>query len=107
MALPRGTVPGLSLGSPGSVAHLFPEVTPAPAAAGAGRAHPGPPGAGTGAGSALAADTGVIGNSQAGLIVLGVTIAAGLGVAGAWITMTGPARRAMLALAQRRGRHIR
>jgi hypothetical protein len=68
--------------------------------------HPGPPGAGTGT-SLLTADTGVIGTGQGRMIVLGVTIAAGLGAVGAWLTMAGPARRALLSLAHRRGRHSR
>jgi hypothetical protein len=106
-ALPRGTVPGLSLGSPGSVAHLFPEVTPAPAAPGAGRGRPGPSGGGGVVHTALTADTGVISGGQGRLIVLAVTVAAGLAAAGAWLTMAGPGRRAVSSLAGRLGRRPR
>jgi hypothetical protein len=106
-ALPRGTVPGLSLGSPGTVAHLFPVVTPAPAVPGAGRGRPGPSGAGDGIATSLTADTGVIGGSQGRLIVLAVTIAAGLAAAGAWLTMAGPGRKLASSLAHRLGRHTR
>jgi len=106
-ALPRGTVPGLSTPSPGSIAHLFPVVTPAPAAPGAGRARPGPPGTGGEIGSALAADTGVLGTGPGRLIVLGITIAAGLAAFGTWLTIAGPGRRAVLSLAHRRARHTR
>jgi len=105
-ALPRGTVSGLSAPGPrGNLGNLFPEVTAAPAVPGAGRAHPGPVGAGTG--TALAPAAGVIGHGQSGAVVLGVTIAAGLAAVGLWLTVAGPARRAVLALAHRRGRHTR
>jgi hypothetical protein len=106
-ALPRGTVPGLSLGSPGSVAHLFPVVTPAPAVPGAGRGHPGPSGSGSAVDTALTADTGVISGGQGRLIVLAVTVAAGLAAAGAWLTMAGPGRRMVSSLAGRFGRRGR
>ena len=102
-ALPRGTVPGLSLGSPGSIAHLFPVVTPAPAAPGAGRARPGPSGAGD---TTLTAATGVISSRQGSLIVLAISVALGIAVAGAWFTVAGPGRRAVLSLVHRR-RHPR
>jgi hypothetical protein len=103
-ALPRGTVPGLSLGSPGSIAHLFPVVTPAPAAPGAGRVRPGPSGAGD---TTLTAETGVISSRQGSLIVLAISVALGIAVAGAWFTVAGPGRRAVLSLVHRRGRHTR
>jgi hypothetical protein len=105
--LPRGTVPGPSLPGPGSVARLFPVVTPAPAAPGGGRARHGPLGTSSGPATALAAGTGVIGSGQGRLIILEVTVAAGIAVAGAWLTMAGPARRAVSSLAHRRGRHTR
>jgi hypothetical protein len=105
--LPRGTVPGLSLPRPGSVAKLFPVVTPAPTGPGAGLAEHGPLGAGTSPGTTLTTDTGVIGNGQGRLIVLAVTVAAGIAAAGAWLTMAGPARRAVGSLARRLGRHTR
>jgi hypothetical protein len=41
------------------------------------------------------------------MIILGVTLAAGLGAAGAWLTMAGPGRRALLSLAHRRGHRTR
>jgi hypothetical protein len=50
--------------------------------------------------AAFTADTGVIGGRQGSLIVLAISIAAGLAVAGAWLTIAGPGRRAALALAQ-------
>jgi hypothetical protein len=112
-ALPRGTVPGLSTPSPGgNLARLFPVVTPAPAIPGGGLARHGPSGTGTGIATALTADTGVIGTGQGRLIVLAVTVAAGIAAAGAWLTAAGPARKAVSSLAQRslayrRGRHTR
>ena len=106
-ALPRGTVPGLSLGSPGSIGHLFPVVTPAPAAPGVGRGRPGPSGTGGVVDTALTADTGVISGGQGRLIVLAVTVAAGLAAAGAWLTMAGPGRRMVSSLAGRLGRRTR
>jgi hypothetical protein len=42
----------------------------------------------------------VIGGRQGSLIALAISIAAGLAVAGAWLTMAGPGRRAVLSLAQ-------
>jgi len=97
--LPGGTVPGLSAPSPnGNLASLFPLVTPAPAAPGAGqaqkgRAQLGPLGTGGGRHRALTADTGVIGTGQGRLIVLAVTLAAGIAAFGFWFTVAGPARR--------------
>jgi hypothetical protein len=105
--LPRGTVPGLSVPGPGSVAHLFPVVTPAPAAPGPGRARLGPLGTGGEPATALTAGTGVTGTGQSRLIVLAVTVAAGIAAAGAWLTMAGPARRAVSSLAHRRGHRTR
>jgi hypothetical protein len=84
---------------------LFPVVTPAPAAPGAGRARPGPSGAGDTA--ALTAETGVISSRQGSLIVLAISIALGIAVAGAWLTVAGPGRRAVLSLVHRRGRRTR
>jgi hypothetical protein len=105
-ALPRGTVPGLSAPSPsGNLSRLFPVVTPAPAAPGAGRARPGPSGAGGTA--ALTAETGVISSRQGSLIVLAISVALGIAVAGAWFTVAGPGRRAVLSIVHRRGRHTR
>src|SRR5262249_19070786 len=97
--LPLGTVPGLSVPGPnGSLASLFPVITPAPAVPGAGRAQAGlaqdgPTGAGSGTGGALTADTGVIGTSQGRLIVLALTLAAGIAAFGTWFTFAGPARK--------------
>jgi len=94
--LPGGTVPGLSAPSPnGNLASLFPLVTPAPGAGQAqkGRALLGPLGTGGGLHRALTADTGVIGTGQGGLIVLAVTLAAGIAAFGFWFTIAGPARR--------------
>jgi len=105
-ALPRGTVPGLSAPSAsGSLARLFPVVTPAPAAPGAGRGRPGP--SGQGEITALTAETGVIDSRQGSLILLAISIALGIAVFGAWFTAAGPGRRAVAALARRRGRHTR
>jgi hypothetical protein len=105
--LPRGTVPGLSAPARGgSLARLFPVVTPAPAAPGAGRVRPGPSGAG-GIAPALTAESGVINTRQSSLIVLAISVAAGIAVLGAWFTVAGPGRRAALSLARRRGRHTR
>jgi hypothetical protein len=102
-ALPRGTVPGLSAPSPGgNLSRLFPVVTPAPAVPGVGRAHPGPSDEGGGYTTALTAETGVIGGRQGSLIVLAISVALGLAVAGAWLTVAGPGRKAMLALVQSR-----
>ena len=78
-------------------------VTPAPAAPGAGRARPGPPGDGDTA--ALTAESGVINTRQGNLIILAISIAAGIAVFGAWFTVSGPGRRTVLALVRRRGRH--
>jgi hypothetical protein len=105
--LPRGTVPGPSAQSPGSIAGLFPLVTPVPAVPHAGLAPHGPPGAGSGTATALTADTGVTGTGPGRLITLAVTVAAGLAALGVWFTTSGPARRAVLSLAPRRGRHLR
>jgi hypothetical protein len=104
-ALPRGTVTGWPAPTAnGSLARLFPLVTPAPAASGAGRAaRPGP--SGDGGTTALTAETGVINTREGSLIVLAISIAAGIAVFGAWFTMAGPGRRAVLSLARRRGRH--
>jgi len=88
-----------------SLARLFPVVTPAPAAPGAGRGRPGP--AGIGDTTALSAEPGVINTRQGSLIILAISVAAGIAVFGAWFTMAGPGRRTVLALARRRGRHIR
>jgi hypothetical protein len=106
-ALPRGTVPGLSTPSPagGDLGNLFPQVTPAPTAPGGVRAHLGP--LGTGGATALTAETGVIGHAQSAAITLAVTIAAGLAAVGLWLVTAGPARRAVLSMAHRRGRHTR
>jgi hypothetical protein len=102
--LPRGTVTGLSAPSPtGNLARLFPVVTPAPAAPGAVRARPGP----TGADSGLIADTGVIGTGQGRLIVLALTLAAGIAAFGTWFTIAGPARKLVTSLARRRGHDVR
>ena len=102
--MPRGTVTGLSAPTAsGSLARLFPVVTPAPAAPGAGRAaRPGPSSIGDTA--ALTAETGVINTRQGSLIVLAISVADGIAVFGAWFTMTGPGRRTVLALARRRTR---
>jgi hypothetical protein len=102
----RGTTTGLSAPAAGvgSLARLFPVVTPGPAVPGAGRAaRTGP--SGIGDTTALAAETGVINTRQGSLIVLAISIAAGIAVFGAWFTMAGPGRRTVLALARRRGRH--
>jgi len=86
--------------SGGSLARLFPVVTPAPAAPGTGRAAgPGPSDS-----TALTAEAGVINTRQGSLIVLAVSIAAGIAVFGAWFTVAGQGRRTVLALARRRGR---
>jgi hypothetical protein len=82
-------------------------VTPAPAAPGAGRGRPGPAGAGSAIDTALTADSGVISGGQGRLIVLALTIAAGVAAAGAWLTMAGPGRRMVSSLASRRGRRTR
>jgi hypothetical protein len=89
----------------GSLARLFPVVTPAPAVPGAGRARPGP--SGYGATTALTAESGLINTRQGSLIVLAISAAAGIAVFGAWLTVAGPGRRAVLSLARRRGRHTR
>ena len=107
MALPRGTVPGLTTPGPGSIAHLLPVVTPAPAVPGVRLAQHGPPGAGSGTGAALTADAGTVGAGPGRLITLAVTLVAGLAAIGVWFTLYGPARRAVLSLARRRGRHLR
>src|SRR5262249_56747406 len=86
----------------GNLASLFPLVTPAPGAGQAqkGRALLGPLGTGGGLHRALTADTGVIGTGQGGLIVLAVTLAAGVAAFRVWVTIrpaapggTRPARR--------------
>jgi hypothetical protein len=101
--LPRGTVTGLSApAATGSLARLFPVVTPAPAAPGRA-APPGP--SSKGDTTALAAESGVINTRQGSLIVLAISIAAGIAVSGAWFTVAGPGRRAAVSLARRRGRH--
>jgi hypothetical protein len=91
----------------GSLARLFPVVTPAPAAAGAGRAHPGPSGAGSAIATALTAESGLISSRQGSLIVLVISAAVGIAVFGAWFTVAGPGRAAVVSLARRRGRHTR
>jgi hypothetical protein len=108
-ALPRGTVPGLSAPIPGgSLARLFPVVTPAPAIPGSGRvAPPGPSDKGGGYATALTAESGVINSRQSSLVVLAVSVALGLAVFGAWFTAAGPGRKAVASLARRRGRHTR
>jgi hypothetical protein len=110
--LPRGTIPGFSAPSPtGNLASLFPVVTPAPAAAqgasGAGKAQYGPTGASARVGTALTADTGVMGTGQGRLIVLSLTLAAGIAVFGTWFTFAGPARKVATSLARRRGHRAR
>jgi hypothetical protein len=80
-------------------------VTPAPAAPSAERARPPvPSGGGNGIATALTSETGVINSRQGSLIVLAISVAAGIAVFGAWFTMAGPGRRAVISLA-RRGRH--
>src|SRR5262249_44014082 len=98
----------------GNLASLFPEVTPSPAAPGAVRAQYGPTGAGGGAtgaggraGSAMTADTGVIGTGQGKLIVLALTLAAGIAALGTWFTIARPARNMASSLARRRGGRAR
>jgi hypothetical protein len=109
--LPRGTVPGLSAASPaGNLASLFPVVTPAPAAPAtpsAGKAQQGPMGASAGADTALTAETGVMGTGQGRLIVVLLTLAAGIAAFGIWFAASGPARRMVGSLARRRGHHTR
>ena len=106
--LPRGTVTGLSAPSPtGNLGGLFPVVTPAPAVPGAGRARHGPTGAGRGAASTLTADTGVTGTGQGRLIVLALTLAAGIAAFGTWFTLAGPARKLATSLARWRGHRAR
>jgi len=93
--------------SGGSLARLFPVVTPTPAAPGAGRAQrPGPSGIGDTT-TALTAESGVINTRQGSLIVLAISVAAGIAVFGAWFTVAGPGRRAVLSLARRRSRLTR
>ena len=87
-------------------------VTPAPAVSGTGLAptglaQNGPTGARGGTGSALTADTGVTGTGQGRLIVLALTLAAGIAAFGTWSTVAGPARRLVTSLARRRGHHGR
>jgi len=106
--LPRGTVPGLSAPSPtGNVASLFPVVTPAPAVPRAGLAQYGPKGAGGDIGSALTANTGVMGTGQDRLIVLALTLAAGITALGTWFSIAGPAGRLLTSLARRCGHRRR
>ena len=57
--------------------------------------------------TALTADTGVISGGQGRLIVLAVTVAAGIAAAGAWLTLAGPGRRVVGSLAGRLGRRPR
>jgi len=57
--------------------------------------------------TALTAETGVISTRQGSLILLGISVALGIAVFGAWFTLAGPGRRAVLALARRRGRQTR
>ena len=108
--LPPGTVPGPSAPGPaGDLAGLFPVVTPAPTAPATpavprtGLAQDGRTGPGSGTGNALTADTGVIGTGQGRLIVLALTLAAGIVVLGTWFTIAGPARKLVSSLARRRG----
>jgi len=49
----------------------------------------------------------VIDSRQGSLILLAISIALGIAVFGAWFTAAGPGRRAVAALARRRGRHTR
>ena len=109
--LPRGTGLGLSAPSPtGNLADLFPVVTPppaTPAAPGAGMAQERPAGPSSGAATALTADTGVLGTGQGRLIVLLLTLAAGIAAFGIWFAASGPARNLVGSLPRRRGRHIR
>jgi hypothetical protein len=49
----------------------------------------------------------VISSRQGSLIVLAISIALGIAVAGAWLTVAGPGRRAVLSLVHRHGRHTR
>src|SRR5262249_57796456 len=81
-----------------TLAGRSPPAPPAPAAPGAGqaqkgRAQLGPLGTGGGRHRALTADTGVIGTGQGRLIVLAVTLAAGIAAFGFWFTVAGRARR--------------
>jgi len=101
-------VTGLSAPAPrGSLARLFPVVTPAPGAPGAGRAHPGPSGEGGGIATALTAESGVISGRQGSLILLAISVALGIAVFGAWFTMAGPGRRAIVSVVHWRGRRTR
>ena len=59
---------------------------------------------GSGGTTALTAETGVINTRQGSLVVLAISVAAGIAVFGAWFTVAGPGRRAALSLARRRGR---
>ena len=112
--LPLGTGLGASAPSPtGNLANLFPVVTPAPAtpaapaAPRAGKAQYGPTGASARAGTALTADTGVMGTGQGRLIVLLLTLAAGIAAFGTWFTLAGPARKLATSLARWRGHRAR
>ena len=49
----------------------------------------------------------MIGGRQGSLIVLAISIATGIAVAGAWFTVAGPGRRALLSLARQHGRRTR
>jgi hypothetical protein len=49
----------------------------------------------------------VIGGRQSSLIVLAISVAFGIAVFGAWFTVAGPGRRAVISLVHRRARHTR
>jgi hypothetical protein len=49
----------------------------------------------------------VISSRQGSLIVLAISVALGIAVAGAWLTAAGLGRRAVVSLARRRGRRTR
>ena len=49
----------------------------------------------------------MIGGRQGSLIVLAISVAFGIAVFGAWFTVAGPGRRAVISLVQRRARHTR
>jgi hypothetical protein len=94
--------------SGGSLARLFPVVTPAPAVPGAGRAaQAGPSGRDGRYATALTAESGAITTRQGSLILLVISVALGVAVFGGWFTAAGPGRRLALTLARRRGRDIR
>ena len=49
----------------------------------------------------------MIGGRQGSLIVLAISVAFGIAVFGAWFTVAGPGRRALLSLARQHGRRTR